>query len=299
MINDDGIFDEIYSSMDELNKMSDVEKASFDEFKEKIEEAKVKFGVENEKDLKEKLPAQNTKSHGKMELVKLNGLALTENGALTRTKFFEDLEQNRHHYNDIVLTEEEARRLQMSYRHLSTGVNSVVPILCNGSMCPFKDTCEYYLMDKEPVGRPCPVEGDLLIYHTRKFFEEFDIKIEHHSEVMMAQELAELIIYEMRITRTLAQKGDSQALKGHRTKFAPDGSAVEEETWHWAWELKERIKNRRMKILDAFNATRKAKAATEKKQSSAPVTYLDSIKQMKEMLMNAQSADYTEIKEDE
>ena len=272
------------------------------QFNKKIEEAKEQLGVEDDEQLKEQLPVQNSTQHGTISLVKLNGLALTKEGVLTQSGFFDNMEIDKETYGDITLTPEEAHSLTNTYRKLSTGVNAVVPLTCVAEKCPFKNTCWYFQNGKAPIGKPCLVERDLLNYHTQRFFEEFNVHVEDHSEVMLIQELAELIIYEMRVSHVLADPNNA-SLFGIKISFSKQGDEIQEEVIHWAWEVKEKIKNRRMRLLDALNATRKAKIAVDKvlnkNKGNGDNSYHAMIKNFKELMNKSretQEIPFTEIK---
>lgn len=198
-----------------------------------------------------------------LAILDMNGYALSENGALTRHKYFDKLSLDRQRYAHVKLTPEEAFRVSGTMRHLTTGVNSRVPLICPGNeKCPFSSQCVYAEMGKEPIGLPCLLERDLLQYHSVRFMEEFAVDPQDHSEVLLIQELSELIIYEMRLSMTLANYQNAE-LFTTRTFFDQDGNPQIEEKVHWAWDVKERIKNKRMKILEALNATRKQKTRGE------------------------------------
>lgn len=201
---------------------------------------------------KEDIPEHDKRRHGAIVGVRLDGTALTKKGEITRTHFFDNMDIGNLQYKDVILSPEQALRLQNSFAHMTTGVNSIVPLTCTGVQCPFSSHCEFALEGVAPIGRPCPVEYHLLSYHTRQFIEEFDIQMSDHSLLQLVQELSELIIYEMRATRVLA-KSENADLKGLVLKFSPDGTQYEEETIHWAWKLKESLKSRRMKILDTLH----------------------------------------------
>jgi len=235
--------------------------ADFLQFQKLMEEQtergdKIKAAAENT-DVIEKY---DKKKHGEMQLVTIDSLVLTESGELTRSSFFDKITIARDQYGEIALTPDEAIKLKRAYSTMTTGINSSVPLICRAEQCPFAQSCIHVELENAPIGRQCPIELELLYYHTRKFIEEFDVPMDRHSEVMLVQELAELIIYETRVTKTLA-KSEFGDLRGERVKFSPDGEEFREDTEHWAFGVKERIKTRRMKILDALNATRKNKAA--------------------------------------
>jgi len=269
----------------------------FAAFARKVNEAIKKNNLENEEhpeeSLKKTLPRQDSSEYGSVALVNLNDMALTTEGQLTRTGFFENLTINREKYKDIVLTREEATSLSLSYRNLATGVNSVVPLICTAEKCPFNNDCWYYEHGKAPIGRRCLVEYDLLAFHTKRFMEELDVDPTNHTELMLVQELSELIIYEMRLNNTLA-KPENATLMGFRTKFSPDGEVIEEEVEHWALGVKDKIKAKRIKILDLLMATRKSKQSSKHNEKENTQSYISFVREIKEAIANATEIPYVE-----
>ena len=275
---------------------------NLDVFNEALGKAIEKHNVDSETELKEVVPPQDAEKYGKIEAVKLNGLALTSDGAITRTSYFDNIDIKEEFYGNIVLSSEEAKKLAMTFKHLVKGVNALVPLTCTGPRCPFADQCPLVQMNKAPIGKPCLLEYELLDYNTKRFIEEFDVDMNNYSEVMMIQELSELIVYEMRASRALADPENAQ-LFGIRFKFSPEGEAIEEQVIHWAWELKEKIKNRRMRILDALMATRKNKASVkDKKEDKESALYyrqmadlINSIDKVRTNYTNIEEGNYEEM----
>lgn len=278
--------------------MSTINDSDFQDFFSRIEAEMQEGGFENEEELKESLPKQDSREHGSLSLVKLDGLALTTSGELTRTDFFTNLEIDREKYGDIMLTADEARSLATTYRKLSTGMNAVTPLTCGGNLCPFSKSCWYHEHGKAPIGKPCLVEYDLLNFYTKKFMEEYDVKPEDFSEMLLIGELAETIVLEMRPTKVLSEPGNAR-MNGLQTKFSPQGDEIQEEVIHWAFELKERLKSRRMKILDALMGTRKSKASKKDDNAAGnPIQqYLSTLQGIHEVMREAQPATFTEVKE--
>lgn len=273
----------------------------FDVFSSALEEAAEKHNVTDEQELKDIVPKQDAQKHGPIASVKLNGLALTTKGNITRTAYFDSIDIKEEFYGNIVLTEEEAKKLAITFKHLTKGVNAMVPLTCTASACPFADSCPLEQMNKAPIGKPCLIEYELLEFNTRQFIEEFDVDMGSHSEVLLVQELAELSVYEMRASRVLAEPQNAKMF-GLRLKFSPDGEAIEEEVEHWAWGLKEKIKNRRMKILDALIGTRKSQATVKNKKTDLDEPYYNQVKNVKDIIESLRNnkikeGEYEEVKE--
>jgi hypothetical protein len=169
----------------------------------------------------------------------------------------------RKQYANIQLSPEEISSLQEFMEARSLGVNASVAMICTDDECPFKATCWFYQHGKAPKGETCPIEAEMIAYHTQAFIREFNVNPDNHSELMLIQELVELLIYDTRLSQILASPGQSD-LASAKPIFSALGDLEYEYDEHWALKMKERIKNRRMKILEALNATRKEKWKVER-----------------------------------
>lgn len=229
-----------------------------------IEEKKEELNIESTEELAKILPRADYKEHGAVEVINVYDIALTVDKNLTRTKYFTSLDVKKDLYPDLTFTPQEAASLNAFYGRMVWGINSVVALKCRGNECPFAKECPYVQMDKAPLGKPCLIEVDLLAYHTKKFMEEFEVDPNSHSELMLVQELSELMIYEMRVTRFLAEDVEASTLSFEEILTTPEGNEISTKVEHWAWGTKEKIKNRRMKILDSLMALRKSKGSPDK-----------------------------------
>ena len=237
----------------------------------------------------EYVPPTSRAADVRKKLVRLDGLALTEEGKLTKTKLFNFLKIDVEDYSDIALTEEQAKLVSNHLRHMSTGLNAVVPIFCGGKdKCPFHRSCPFVKIDKVPIARICPVEASLLKLWTEAYIREFDVDPTNFSELAMIQELAELDIYDWRAT-FLLREGDGQTLMQQQpVGVDADGNPILQTQVHQAWEVKERIKNRKLKILEALVGTRQQKykrdAALKQKSESDPSTEMAALRAKLEAL---------------
>lgn len=235
-------------------------------------------------------------------VVSLRDIKVSENGQITKTNYFKLLEMEDDDYRDIKLTEEEARKVALAVRSMSTGLTAAIPLTCTGPSCPFKTTCPYEQVNQAPVGRPCPVEKQLIAYWTAQYVEEFDVNFHALTEVRMVAELAEFDIYEMRITKYLAE--NHPTLLQEVTSFDAQGNQIINLEISRAFDLKEKLKRSRMKVLEALMATRKdrAKIMAEVVKGSSTADKLDDLKKKLELItqdvgkMEVINADYVEVK---
>lgn len=138
----------------------------------------------------------------------------------------------------------------------------------------------------------CLVESQLIEYWTEQFIEEFDVSIESFTEMHLVSELAELNIYELRATKNLALN-NATLLQTVVAGVDVSGNVLENEGIAKSFELKERIKKTRMKILDALMATRKERAKLappEDKEGPTSTKFTELKNKLDEYMRNAKEA---------
>lgn len=118
--------------------------------------------------------------------------------------------------------------------------------------------CPYMAIGKPPLAKPCLVEAQLIHYWTEQYLEEFNVDPHNITEMHMVSELAEFNIYEMRVTKYLAENHPT-LMQDFMVGVDPNGNVISNQDISRAYELKDRIKKSRMKVLDALMATRKEK----------------------------------------
>lgn len=186
------------------------------------------------------------------------GIRIAPNGVMTKKEFLDKLEVDHDRYVDLKFSEKEVSVIKKRMNASSAGVSSAVPMICMGSSCPFANSCVYIELDKAPLGRECLIEAQLISYWVEQYMEEFDVQASRPSEVHLVSELAELNAYEMRITKYLADKNPT-LLQDYETTNSM-GDTITNKEVSKAFEVKERLKKNRMRILEALMATREKRA---------------------------------------
>jgi len=199
------------------------------------------------------------KNRGKKELVTFGGIARTESGNLTRSNYFRFLNHNLDDYTDIEFTPDEAKKVHTHLLKLSTGATAMTPMYCGGEICPFKDRCVFYQMDKAPVGKQCLIEVELLRTWIVDYMEEFEVDPNNTTEVGYVNELAELQILEMRINMNLAKAVNAELITEQTVGVDRDGDPIVQKQISPFMELKEKIANRRSKIIKLMVGDRQEK----------------------------------------
>ena len=119
--------------------------------------------------------------------------------------------------------------------------------------------CQLYKMNKAPVGAPCIYEQDYLRSQTERYFEEFNVQPDSPTEMQMVAELAEIDLYERRVTQILSlthQDFSQEDMMG----FDAAGNMIARDDISRYLNIKEKLKNRRSKLLESLMATRKERA---------------------------------------
>jgi len=233
---------------------------------------------------------QNMESIGKKEFFSLTGIAIDEDGKPIESKMFKFLQLDPELYGDIAIKAEEA---QLIHRRLIGvkwgGAAAKVPLMCAGAtVCPFQIECPFVELEKAlgekkvPVGRKCPIEMELIAYWTSKYIEEFDVDTNNQSEVSLITELAELDIFDYRCSMILSRAENAEMTQEVTVGMDTEGNPISNEEIHKAWELKERVKNRKQKILESLVGTRKEQykrdAALKKRSEKDPSTQAAELK---------------------
>ena len=213
----------------------------------------------------------------KKKLVTLKGLALTENNKVTRSKYFDFLNLSVSDYSDVVLTIEQAKSLHNHLRNLSTGTAVTAPMMCAGASCPFQDRCPLVQMrtdpdpdkrghpqhGKAPVGKPCILEVQLIKEWIMRYFEEYDVDPSNFTEVGYINELAELQIMDMRVNMNIAKVGNSTFIIDQVVGTDREGDPIIQKQLSPFVEMKEKIANRRSKIIKLMVGDRQEKYKKE------------------------------------
>lgn len=215
---------------------------------------------DNWEDLEE---AGARESREKKALVTLGGDAVTEGGKLTKSKYFEFLANDLDDYSDLEFTPTQARKISQHLRTLSTGSSAMAPMYCAGPQCPFAERCPLQQMGKAPIGKQCLIEVQLMKQWIVNFFEEYDIDPQNFTEVAYANELAELMVYEMRLNMNLAKAENAELVYDQSVGVDREGTPIIQKQISPFMEQKQRIADRKSKIIKLMVGDRQEKYKKE------------------------------------
>jgi hypothetical protein len=221
----------------------------------------------------------NTKSD-KMVKIKAGGIVKRDDGSETKDSMLALLEPDINDYGEIELSERKLERLKKQIKTASIGPISAVAMICTGSKCQVKEMCPYWKNDVAPLGEECLLEKNLIREWIERYMIEFNVDHTKTTEVQLVSELAEIAVYERRINSYISIN-TPMLLVETVSGIDQMGNPFYNIDIAKAFEIKDRLKKQRMKILDAMLATRdrKAKIVVAAVNASTGLKELSSLKQ--------------------
>lgn len=203
------------------------------------------------------------KNREKKVEVTVGGTAFTESGGLSRSNYFRWIGHDLDEYDQIKMSPEEARKVDNHLRKLSTGSQALIPMFCAGPSCIFAQHCPLQKMDKSPIARRCLIEVQMLKEFTFRYFNEFDIDPNNFTEVGYINELAEIMILEMRLNMSLARPENAELMIDQVVNIGNDGTPIIQKQLSPYMEQKERLVTRRSRIIKLMVGDRQEKYKKE------------------------------------
>ena len=153
------------------------------------------------------------------------------------------------------------------------GMFASIPIVCRGADCAYKDICMVNPAQRQ-VGIRCPMEIAAIVTRYEQWCAHFDIDTQHDVidakdlvDATLIKDLVNIEVQMLRAENKVALNGDFMAdtLLDIDKKCQPYfGKIVSPEV-----EFLMTLQDRKIKILNQLNATRKDKAADKRKESAS------------------------------
>lgn len=250
------------------------------------------------------------KEEGK-ELVKLDPQNISSTKEEVRVNYFNNL-RGLVDYGNGQLTPEQINRVKNTVKHLRAGFQAAMPITCTGKdHCPNVDFCPLVKIESEtgnpnvmPVGKRCPIEGELLATWAQDYCEALKLTEDDIFDLTLVKELAELDLQELRISNYLSKSNKAVGVGENVVGLDPDtGAPIMVEQISPAMELKLKIKDRRNRILESLVQTRKEKykrdAALKQPPADDASSSLAAMKSLLEAAMIKRQSKITNLVQDQ
>lgn len=181
-------------------------------------------------------------------------------------------------YSDLSFSPEEIFAVRQTLSHFSTGATAAIPLICGGPLCPFKERCPFMKIDAKrkkdnpdfgpkdlctPIGKACLVETSLLNEWTKTYINEYDVMDKSFSELQIVRELAEIELLLWRINNGLAQAENSTMVQENSVGIDKQGNTITRREISAHFEVKERLSNRKHKLIKLMVGDRQEKYKKE------------------------------------
>ena len=207
----------------------------------------------------ERVNDEYSDSNSQLVKIKTGGIVVRSDGSETKESMLALLDPDIEDYGEIEVSEHKLLKIRKQMKVASIGPISAVAMICTGSQCQVKEMCPYFKNDVAPIGEECLLEKNLIREWMDRYIEEFSVDINKTTEVQLVSELVEIAVYERRINSYISINSPMM-MTDVVAGVDPAGNAYYNLDIAKAFEIKDRLKKQRMKILDAMLATRDRKA---------------------------------------
>lgn len=190
-------------------------------------------------------------------------LTTVENSLSDREKYYEYMKGRLEDYIGLSFSPEEKHNIDRHLRNLSTGASAATPLFCAGPACPFALRCPYQQMGKAPIGKPCIIEVQLLQHWTIAYMEEYQVDPNSFTEVGYCNELAEIEIMLYRLNQLISRPENASGTIDQMVAMANDGTPIVQKQISPFIEQKDKLLNRRSKIVKLMVGDRQEKYKKE------------------------------------
>lgn len=165
----------------------------------------------------------------------------------------------------------EAIQLAVGMSNTKHGLYASIPMLCKGDKCPAAAVCPLVDMGKAPVGERCALEIGMILNKFEDYKVEFGIDESNVVDMSLVKDLIDYDIQLFRAENKIAVQGDF--VEDVVVSVTEAGEAITAPQLSKATEYKDKIMNKRFKILELMNSTRKDKAGDKLTISLDPSSY--------------------------
>lgn len=165
----------------------------------------------------------------------------------------------------------EAIQLAVGMAKTKHGLYASIPMLCKGEKCPYASVCPLVDMGKAPEGERCSLEIAMILKKYEEYCDEFGIDENNIVDMGLVKDLIDYDIQLFRAENKIAVQGDF--IEEVVVSVTESGEAITAPQLSKATEYKDKIMNKKFKVLELMNSTRKDKAGDKLTVSLDPSTY--------------------------
>ena len=140
---------------------------------------------------------------------------------------------------------------------MKTSMFASIPMTCQGKNCPVAEICPLLAKNLAPVGKPCPIEFQVVQEAVVAYMEELGVDPGNLVEVSMVRDLVDQEIQYLRTSKKLSLEDFIQEdVIGINENT---GEPIFKKGMHIAVDLQDRIHKRKASLLKQLAATREQK----------------------------------------
>ena len=177
----------------------------------------------------------------------------TENAIANRENLEKSL-SNMWGYSETGL---EAKKAAMTMLSTKTGMYARIPLVCKADNCPYAGTCKLIEYNLAPYGEPCPVETAQIEIRMKGYDQDFELEKASFTDLNLVNNLISHDIMLERLKALLNEKG--VLVEDVFAGVSEQGEVYTRPEVSKIWEAYERVENKRNKIYELMQATRKDK----------------------------------------
>lgn len=150
----------------------------------------------------------------------------------------------------------EAVAAALAMRKTKHALYAHAPMVCKGEASPCAPSCQLAQAGLAPEGERCPIEIVAITEFFNRYIEELEIDVNNMVDLGLVRELAEVETQLERVANRLAQE---DMIVPVAVGVDREGNPIVRPEIHKAFDIQDRLRNRKDRILDQLQATRKAK----------------------------------------
>jgi hypothetical protein len=152
-----------------------------------------------------------------------------------------------------------------SIRKMKNGMSATVPMICKGADCPYINTC-YIDTDELQKGARCPIECGVVLERFEIWCRHFNIDLSgetlNDEDIADASLIRDLVDNEVKTIRAENKMAmDADFVEKTITNIDDKGNVYWEDKLSNSADYQMKLQDKRYKILNLLNATRKDKAS--------------------------------------
>ena len=151
------------------------------------------------------------------------------------------------------------------------GMYSAIPMMCKGEGCPYASVCPILDAGGNPKGQRCPLEIGIVLKKFEEYSEYFRVEDTDVVDMGLIKDLVDYDVQLFRAENRIAMEGDF--LEDVIVTVTESGQEITNKQVSKAAEYKERIMNKKHKVLELMNSTRKDKAGDKLTVTLDPSSY--------------------------